>query len=303
MLVGRWKLRKLPSSLMFRAGCRTFRDMARRYLDPRNDVVFKKVFGEHPEILRSFLNAVLPLEPDRLIASLEYLPAEQVPVVPLLKNTIVDVRCRDQRGRQFIVEMQMNWTSAFLQRVLFNASKAYVRQLEKSEQYELLKPVMGLALLDDIYDKESAEFYHHYRMVEAGQPERVIDGLELIFVELPKFHAGTLERPLREAWLRFLKETGGADTPEEQRTLEREVASQSPELAQAVELAGEAAFSLAELEYYDRYWDAVRTERTLMSGARREGVEQGIELGLREALRRLAASGISDAEARRMLGL
>ena len=51
---------------------------------------------------------------------------------PLKKNSIVDVRCRDQKGRQFIVEMQMIWTSEFKQRVLFNASKAYVRQLDHS---------------------------------------------------------------------------------------------------------------------------------------------------------------------------
>lgn len=95
--------------------------MSRRYLDPKNDIVFKRIFGEHPNILRSFLNALLPLPENGQIVSLEYLPAEQVPQLPLLKHSIVDVRCVDQIGRQFIVEMQMNWTSAFLQRVLFNA--------------------------------------------------------------------------------------------------------------------------------------------------------------------------------------
>ena len=35
--------------------------MGVRYLDPRNDIVFKRVFGEHAGILRSFLNALLPL--------------------------------------------------------------------------------------------------------------------------------------------------------------------------------------------------------------------------------------------------
>jgi hypothetical protein len=29
-----------------------------RYLDPKTDVVFKKIFGEHPHLLKSFLNAV-----------------------------------------------------------------------------------------------------------------------------------------------------------------------------------------------------------------------------------------------------
>jgi len=47
--------------------------MLMRYLDPKNDLTFKKVFGEHPHLLRSFLNAMLPLSPKRQIVSLEYL--------------------------------------------------------------------------------------------------------------------------------------------------------------------------------------------------------------------------------------
>ena len=38
-----------------------------RYLDPKTDIVFKKIFGEHPRLLKSFLNAVLPFPEDRLI--------------------------------------------------------------------------------------------------------------------------------------------------------------------------------------------------------------------------------------------
>ena len=66
-----------------------------RYLDPKNDLTFKRIFGEHPHLLQSFLNAVLPLPDGREIVSLEYLPAELVPEIPLFKNSIVDVRCID----------------------------------------------------------------------------------------------------------------------------------------------------------------------------------------------------------------
>jgi hypothetical protein len=31
--------------------------MKRRYLDPKNVIPFKRVFGENPELLQSFLNA------------------------------------------------------------------------------------------------------------------------------------------------------------------------------------------------------------------------------------------------------
>lgn len=51
-----------------------------RYLDPKADVVFKKVFGEHPHLLMSFLNAVLPLREDHSIVTLTYLNTENTPM-------------------------------------------------------------------------------------------------------------------------------------------------------------------------------------------------------------------------------
>lgn len=77
-----------------------------RYLDPKADLTFKKVFGEHEDLVISLLNALLPLRADEEVIEVEYLPAELVPDNPLRKNSIVDVRCVDAVGRQFIVGMQ-----------------------------------------------------------------------------------------------------------------------------------------------------------------------------------------------------
>lgn len=35
-----------------------------KYLDPKADLTFKKVFSNHPDLLISLLNALLPLEED-----------------------------------------------------------------------------------------------------------------------------------------------------------------------------------------------------------------------------------------------
>jgi hypothetical protein len=56
-----------------------------RYLDPKNDLTFKKIFGQHPHLLKSFLNALMPLKQGQQIVSLEYLPAELVPEIPVTK--------------------------------------------------------------------------------------------------------------------------------------------------------------------------------------------------------------------------
>ena len=34
----------------------------RKYLDPKADLTFKKVFGEHPDLVISLLNALLPFD-------------------------------------------------------------------------------------------------------------------------------------------------------------------------------------------------------------------------------------------------
>ena len=77
----------------------SLREARPTYLDPKADIVFKRIFGEHHRILKSFLNAPLPLNEDGQIVSLEYLTPEQAPEIPEFKNTIVDVRCKDAKGR------------------------------------------------------------------------------------------------------------------------------------------------------------------------------------------------------------
>ena len=246
-----------------------------RYLDPKSDLVFTKIFGQHPKLLKSFLNAVLPLPEHSLIDSLVYLPREQAPQIPAFKYSIVDVKCTDQQGRIFIVEMQVQWTKSFIQRLLFGTSTAYVRQLERGEQYDLLKPVYGLGLLNDVFDRESSEWYHHYKLVNVKDTQRDIKDLQLIFIELPKFHSTSMShRKLQILWLRFLSELN-----EKTKQVPAEWLS-VPEIRQAVELTEESAYSASEMEAYDKYWDIVSTEKTLLHDKFEEGLEQGIKQGV-----------------------
>lgn len=112
-----------------------------RYLDPKVDLTFKKVFGKHAHLVKSLLNALLPLPENRVIESVEYLSPEQIPDNPASKFSIVDVKCVDNRGRHFIVEMQSYWNSAFFMRSLYNAAKVYSSQLKKSDSFSQLRNV------------------------------------------------------------------------------------------------------------------------------------------------------------------
>ena len=163
----------------------------RKYVDPKADLTFKKIFGEHPDLITSLLNALLPLPEDGKIVSIEYLTPELVPDDPLHKDTIVDVRCKDQNDRQFIVEMQMIWSPDYNQRALFNAAKAYSREPPIGGDYRNLNTVYSLNLLNDNLALDAKQWYHHYQVAHSEIKGETIDGLQLIFVELKKFKPQT----------------------------------------------------------------------------------------------------------------
>lgn len=262
-----------------------------RYLDPKADLTFKKVFGEHPDLVISLLNALLPLELEEEVMEIEYLPAELVPENPLRKNSIVDVRCKDKRGRQYLVEMQMVWSPEFQQRVLFNASKAYVRQVKTGEEYELLQPVYSLNLVNEVFEPELEGFYHYYKMVHVEHSEKVIDGLHLIFVELPKFNPRNYsEKKMQVLWLRYLTEIN-----ERTREIPAEL-MENPEIKKAVSVLEESAFTDAQLLGYEKFWDIISVEKTLYGSGWRRGLREGREAGKEEGIKEGMKAGKEKGE-------
>lgn len=268
-----------------------------RYLDPKADLTFKKVFGEHEDLVISLLNALLPLRADEEVIEVEYLPAEQVPNNPLRKNSIVDVRCVDAVGRQFIVEMQMVWSPEFLQRVLFNSAKAYVRQLDKGFDYSLLKPVYSLNLVNDIFEPQLPEYYHYFKLVHEEHTEKVIDGLHLVFVELPKFTPHSMsEKKMQVLWLRYLTEIKDGTEKIPQELLD------NAETGKAISVLETSSYNDAQLASYDKFWDTISIEKTLYNSGERKGREKGLmegeavgmEKGRAEEKRKIA-SGMKQA--------
>ncbi len=186
----------------------------------------------------------------------------------------------------------MQWSDSFTKRLLFGASKAYVQQMDKGEEYNSLCPVYGVGIINDTFDKQSEDWFHHYRSVNIEKPERVLEGLELIFIELPKFKPQSWkDKKLGVLWLRFLKETNEhlTDVPEE--------FTQIPELTKAMELAQESAYSKAELEVYDKYWDEVSIQKTFfhdgVEKGKIEGREEGAQAMQKEIAKKMLSQGLA----------
>ena len=51
--------------------------MVMKYLDPKADLTFKKIFGNHPDRLKNLLNTLQSLNEDELIQQQQYLPTTE----------------------------------------------------------------------------------------------------------------------------------------------------------------------------------------------------------------------------------
>ena len=263
-----------------------------KYLDPKADLTFKKIFGEHKNLVISLLNALLPLKEDEYVESIEYWPAEKIPNrTEAEKYSIVDVCCKDNRKREFIVEMQMSWTDSFKNRVLLNASKAYVAQTEKGMNYASLQPVYALNFVNAKFLDDVEDYYHYYHLVHDKYTDKVIDGLHLIFVELPKFKPTTFsERKMQVLWLRFLTEINENTKEVPAELLE------NAEVNEALEIVERAAFSDEEMRTYDKFWDRVSVQRTYEEEFKQKVVAEAE--AKTEEIKKQAEAKVEQAEAK-----
>lgn len=268
-----------------------------RFLNPKTDFAFKKIFGseESRDVLLSFLNALLGLtHPDQL-ADVEILDPYLAPKISGMKDTYLDVRARDERGKQYVIEIQVLNVPGFEKRVLYNACKAYSGQIARGDSYGLLQPVIAITITDFLMFSDLGDFVNaFYLRAEAGRIYS--EDLVLVFAELPKFTKAEEElESVLDKWFYFLRHAGDLSAVPE--TLGRE-----PAIAKAFAIANKAGLSQEELDDQERREMFIQDQRGALQLAEERGLERGREEGLEEGI----AAGRHDERlqiARNMLGL
>lgn len=266
------------------------------FADPKTGFVFKRIFGSevHKPLLIEMLNALLELEGDHRIVDLEYLsPAQHVPVEEL-KLSLVDVKCLDQRGRHYVVEMQVLKVEGFEKRVVYNTSKAYVTQLRAGEDYPGLDDVVGVTICDfllwpgpPVPGGAPVPMLSRWRMQEQHGGALGLSQVQYVFMELPKYRCGDDPRGTIDRWAYFFRETKNLEVVPP-------ALSQTP-FREALEVARMAGFSAGELDLYDRAKIAEQDARGALSLAERVGREEGRREGRFEGLREGLAEGLREA--------
>jgi PD-(D/E)XK nuclease family transposase len=255
------------------------------FADLKNDYIFRRIFATHPDILRRLLNDLLERKDAQTIEQIEYLPGEQLPVVEGAKLSILDVRCKDRAGTMFVVEMQLIHHPGFVNRVVYNACKAYAGQLKEGDWYTKLTDVVAISICDfDLWpDKEQDQkglprvpMLSRWNMTERASGNQGLLQVQYAFLELPKMPDRRPEVPGADlwAWL-FVHATELTEVP----------ADLTPgPYGDALELANKAKFTVAELQAYEKARDEIRQVLEIAEARWADGMNEGMVKGRLEGM-------------------
>ena len=266
------------------------------FADMKNDYVFRRIFATHPDILRGLLNDLLERRGEQTIEQIEYLPSEQLPLVEGAKLSILDVRCKDRTGARFVVEMQLIHHPGFIQRVAYNASKAYVSQLDAGDWYTKLMDVVAISICDFVLWPDPQEGEPHRPRVpmlsrwyttEHSSKTHMLLQVQYAFLELPKVPRERPEVPGVELWAWLF-----ANAPK----LSEIPADLSPgPQRDALELANKAKFTREEMDAYEKVRDEIRQVIEIAAARWAEGRKEGLAEGHKAGVAEGHTAGLAEA--------
>ncbi len=237
-------------------------------LPPKMDFVFKKIFGneKHPNILISFLNAVLnPSDPIKSV-TLQDTTIEKEYLTD--KYSRLDVRATTDKGEHINIEIQLDNKYNMIKRSLYYWSKLYEGQLESGNDYQKLARTICINLIDfNLLNHD--KFHSIYRLKDCETHEELTDIIELHFIELKKMkhvkHADEVKSKL-EAWLHFINQPD-SEVVRELEAVESEIKSAKAEL---IRLSG----NKVERELFEKRRQAMLDEASALAFAEEKGAKK-----------------------------
>ena len=261
-------------------------------LDPKNDFVFKKLFADAPDLLAALINAVRPDETPIMVV--EVLNPRIDPDELAGKFIVLDLLAEDVKGRRYNIEMQVRRYNAWSARSAYYLARTLTGQLKSGEDYQSLKPVIGIHLLDfELFEApdQAAQALWCFELRDRRQPHVTLGNeLQLNLIALPKADRLGLAQPALRAWVAFFEHW------QEESTM---AAIAYPPVQQALDhikaLSADAETRRLAFVRERALHDEVSELRAEREIGKREGLET--------ALARLIQSGMSENQARQLLGL
>ena len=255
--------------------------MFNRYLDPKNDLSFKKIFGQekHKHLPINFLNDAFKLKDNNRIIDLEFINTIQPPEIESRKESTVDVLVRDQSGNKYIIEMQIAKVEGFEKRAQFYAAKTYCAYFDKGSKYADLKKVIFLAITSYNVFPDKENYKSEHVILDNKTYEHDLKDFSFTFIELPKFTKKIEElESLEDHWYYFFKHT------REDNNI-NELLAANPDIREAYDIVDRIHWSEQELKAYDSIWMATMDAQGAMDAAKKEGHAEGLAEGITKGIK------------------
>ncbi len=271
-----------------------------KYFSPTSDLVFKKVFAsrQNADITIELLNTLLGKQEGRRIVHITFLETSNIPEIARNKPTHVDLRCQDEKGDQYIVEMQVGAEDSFFKRAQYYSAVTVSNQLIRATAYEALMPVYFIAILDFTLFKELTNYFNVFILKHDETNIVHHDTLGCYtFIELPKFKKKEKDLATHiDAWINLFKRA------DQEAQVPKQFESYAP-IAKAYKELSAANYSPAEQRAYEKELDILRLEQGKLNTAIRQGHAEGKAEQALETAKSLLQDGLSVQKVMHYTGL
>ncbi|MCQ2124921.1 MAG: Rpn family recombination-promoting nuclease/putative transposase [Fibrobacter sp.] len=159
-----------------------------KYVYPFSDGIFKILMANEakPERTIKFLNAMLDLSGPNAIRSFT-LGVQEQPGILDQKTAIFDIYGTTEGGAPVLIEVQQNFNTLFVDRLVYYTARVISNQVKKSQSYDLPHIYVLSLLCENQFPREKDAYLHHCLILRNRMyPFKKID---VLLVEMNKFFA------------------------------------------------------------------------------------------------------------------
>ena len=268
-----------------------------RFIDPRVDWAFKRIFGSEDtkECLITFLNGLF--EDELVIKDVTFAKTEKLGLRPDDRGVVFDVYCITNEGKHVIVEMQKKEQEYFADRALYYTARAIVQQGIRGIWDYHLAPVYTVCFMDFVSQSPILkEFRTDLVLTDLQTRQQVSDRMRIVYLQLPLFdkHTEAECMDIFDCWIYIVKNMNMFE--------QMPFSEKYPVFRKLAEIGDLRKLSREELELYD---EDIKNMRDIYA-TRKFDEKKGMEIGMAKGMAKGRAEGMEKeklATARRLLSM
>ena len=206
-----------------------------------------------------------------------------------LKESIIDVKAKTKDNKTVIIEFQLCGNKNFIDRIFYYISKNIVNELHEGEDYQEVKKIISINLLDFNLDfGDDGKPHRCFKLIDTENQNISLDYIQMHLIEVQRFidilENSTIEELKRNkllTWMKFF-------TSNNLELIKKELEEANPIMTKAIEEYKRFTSDDKLMRAYAARDAFLVGQKLMLSKEREEGIEEGKKL----AAKNLKKSGL-----------